>query len=126
MNVALSLKEIQRVLKDGGVYMFISYGSPENRTLHFERAHLKFSLQTFQIAPSSAKSKDSIHYVYILRKQEGADEQCALNWPTVEAQVKKEQEEEELYNESDDDDEDYGDEIGGGISEINNQSEEGH
>ena len=47
MNVALALKEVQRVLKTDGVYMFISYGSPENRTFHFQRAHLKFNLQTF-------------------------------------------------------------------------------
>jgi hypothetical protein len=27
-------KEVQRVLKSGGIYMVISYGAPENRLFH--------------------------------------------------------------------------------------------
>lgn len=34
LNVAIMTKEIQRVLKVGGLYMIISYGQPENRTFH--------------------------------------------------------------------------------------------
>jgi ubiquinone/menaquinone biosynthesis C-methylase UbiE len=34
LNVAIMTKEIQRVLKIGGIYMIISYGQPENRTFH--------------------------------------------------------------------------------------------
>jgi len=34
-NVAKMMKEVQRVLKVGGVYIAISYGFPENRNLHF-------------------------------------------------------------------------------------------
>jgi len=34
LNVALMTKEIQRVLKTGGIYMIISYGMPENRLFH--------------------------------------------------------------------------------------------
>ena len=34
LNVALMTKEIQRVLKTGGIYMIISYGQPENRVFH--------------------------------------------------------------------------------------------
>jgi len=37
MNVALCLKEAQRVMKEGAAYVFISYGTPENRTFHFQR-----------------------------------------------------------------------------------------
>jgi ubiquinone/menaquinone biosynthesis C-methylase UbiE len=34
LYVAIMTKEIQRVLKIGGIYMIISYGQPENRTFH--------------------------------------------------------------------------------------------
>lgn len=34
LNVAIMIKEVQRVLKVGGVYMIISYGQPENRIFH--------------------------------------------------------------------------------------------
>ena len=34
-NVALMLKECQRVLKTGGYYFGVSYGAPENREFHF-------------------------------------------------------------------------------------------
>jgi ubiquinone/menaquinone biosynthesis C-methylase UbiE len=27
-------KEVQRILKSGGIYMVISYGAPENRLFH--------------------------------------------------------------------------------------------
>ena len=35
INVAKMTKEIYRTLKEGGVYMVISYGKPENRIPHF-------------------------------------------------------------------------------------------
>jgi ubiquinone/menaquinone biosynthesis C-methylase UbiE len=34
INVAIMTKEVQRVLKVGGIYMVISYGQPENRMNH--------------------------------------------------------------------------------------------
>ena len=34
VNTAIMIKEIQRVLKPGGIYMIISYGTPENRVFH--------------------------------------------------------------------------------------------
>jgi ubiquinone/menaquinone biosynthesis C-methylase UbiE len=34
LNVAVMTKEIQRVLKTGGIYLIISYGQPENRVMH--------------------------------------------------------------------------------------------
>lgn len=29
------MKEIQRVLKSGGIYILVSYGKPKNRLFHF-------------------------------------------------------------------------------------------
>ena len=44
MNTAMMMKECQRVLKVDGAYMGISYGTPENRLLHYKRPHLKMSV----------------------------------------------------------------------------------
>lgn len=40
IKVARMMQEVQRVLKTGGVYIAISYGKPESRSIHFERPHL--------------------------------------------------------------------------------------
>ena len=43
-----------------GAYMAISYGTPENRVLHYKRPNLKFNISTFEIAPEGKKSQDSV------------------------------------------------------------------
>ena len=53
MNTALMMRECQRVLKPDAAYLCVSYGTPENRVLHYKRGHLKLSVQTFQVAPSA-------------------------------------------------------------------------
>ena len=77
-NVAYMMNESQRVLKVGGCYMAISYGCPENRLLHFEREHLSFDISIFTIkknnTAASEFSKDKLHYVYCLVKNEEAKE----------------------------------------------------
>lgn len=49
LNVAIMTKEVQRVLKSGGIYMVISYGIPENRVFHFEREHLALDIKIYTI-----------------------------------------------------------------------------
>ena len=49
INVAIMIKEIQRVLRNGGIYMIISYGQPENRIFHLEREHLSFDINIYTI-----------------------------------------------------------------------------
>lgn len=49
INVAKMLREVDRVLKVGGVYMVISYGQPENRIFHFERDFLNFDVTIYTI-----------------------------------------------------------------------------
>lgn len=44
LNVAAMLKEVQRVMKVGAVYVVISYGQPEDRIGHFYRQHLSLDL----------------------------------------------------------------------------------
>lgn len=44
LNTAIMLKEAQRVLKVGGVYIAISYGKPETRGFHFTRSFFSWKL----------------------------------------------------------------------------------
>ena len=80
INVAIMLKEVQRVLKDGGIYMIISYGKPENRVMHLKRKHLDFEVSIFTIKKESQITVDDIddsskiHYVYICKKNKNANE----------------------------------------------------
>jgi EEF1A lysine methyltransferase 4 len=90
LNTALMMRECQRVLKVDGAYLCVSYGTPENRVLHYKRPHLKLSVQTFQVSPPNTQGKElptppSIHYVYICNKIEGADDQAVAKWDEVEA-----------------------------------------
>lgn len=47
LNVCKMMCECQRVLKEGGYYIAISYGQPENRMFHFKREFLHCNVQTF-------------------------------------------------------------------------------
>ena len=49
VNVAVMLKECQRVLKTGGIYIAISYGTPSTRDFHFIRDHLDFKLTILEL-----------------------------------------------------------------------------
>ncbi|OMJ94504.1 hypothetical protein SteCoe_2276 [Stentor coeruleus] len=81
INVAKMTKEVQRVLKVGGVYMAISYGIPDTRLEHFSWKHLNWEVSYQIIGPEL----DGAHYLYLCRKKEGADEICDENWEDVEA-----------------------------------------
>ena len=66
LAAARMLNEIQRVLKTGGIYMIISYGSPSNRLSHLKRPHLSFDIECFVMSshrpiypPSSPSSSSS-------------------------------------------------------------------
>ena len=77
LNVAKMMKECQRTLKTGGAYVAISYGCPENRVFHYLQQHLKFSLQSFKIAKTHKETgHPSLHYIYVLKKEPGADQVC--------------------------------------------------
>ena len=83
INVALMLKEVQRVLKDDGIYMIISYGKPENRLLHLERKHLSFDVSIFTIKKDFTDEEDDqeinkVHYVYICKKNKNWNEAAEL------------------------------------------------
>ena len=76
INVAKMIKEVQRVLKVGGYYMIVSYGSPEYRVLHLNRKFEKFKIEILKIEKDFVEEDgyDKHHYIYLCQKLEGADE----------------------------------------------------
>ena len=73
LNTAIMLKESQRVLKVGGVYIAISYGKPETRAFHFTRSFLSWKLQQFTLYPVEFKDEEDkeqrSHYIYVCTKR---------------------------------------------------------
>ena len=76
INVAKMIKEVQRVLKVGGYYMIVSYGTPEYRMLHLNRKFEKFKIEILKIEKDFVEEDgyDKHHYIYLCQKLEGADE----------------------------------------------------
>ena len=68
VNVALMTKEISRILKDGGIYLVISYGRPEYRLYHLERKHLCYDIKVIEINQNKGKPGESTHFGYICKK----------------------------------------------------------
>ena len=86
-NSANFLKEIDRVLKDDGIYISITYGVPESRLRHFtpkvgNSYNWGSDLKTMRIAKTTYKKSEVVdagkaikmddgkhfHYVYIMKK----------------------------------------------------------
>ena len=74
INTAKMTKEVSRVLKTGGIYCIISYGTPENRVFHLERDHLGFDVKIFTIKREESDEEEKLHYAYISTKKEEANE----------------------------------------------------
>jgi ubiquinone/menaquinone biosynthesis C-methylase UbiE len=105
LNVAIMTKEVQRVLKNDGVYMVISYGQPENRVLHLEREHLSLDLNVFTIKKNyhideedDSQQYEKIHYVYLCRKRDDADEVSKAYFQKVYDDLEKQEKFEEKFN----------------------------
>lgn len=98
-NVALMLKEVQRVLKVGGYYMIISYGTPEFRLFHLQRKFLDFEVQiltTPKDYENNAEEDDEMdknNYVYICKKLPGGDAKSKQFFETTYNELEKEEEE---------------------------------
>lgn len=90
LKVATMLNECQKVLKTGGYYVAISYGTPESREFHFQRDMLGWELQTFKIErQNSHNGQDSVHFVYICKKVEGCDELSLKEWEQIKFELNK-------------------------------------
>ncbi|KAL0234319.1 hypothetical protein PCE1_001355 [Barthelona sp. PCE] len=73
-NAYLMNKEVQRVLKPGGVFICISYGTPDSRLDHFSRHGLNWTTETKTIpkalATDDPSNPSSYFYVYVMRKRQ--------------------------------------------------------
>jgi len=109
INVAKMIKEVQRVLKVGGYYMIVSYGTPEYRMLHLNRKFEKFKIEILKIEKDFVEEDgyDKHHYIYLCQKLEGADEKSQKYFDkTMEELIKQQEaeEEEEIQEENDKED----------------------
>ncbi len=108
INVAKMIKEVQRVLKVGGYYMIVSYGSPDYRLLHLERKFEKFNIEVLKIEKDFVEEDgyDKHHYIYLCQKLEGADEISQKFFDvTLEELIKQQKSEEEEDEQEDNDNE---------------------
>jgi len=112
INVAKMIKEVQRVLKVGGYYMIVSYGTPEYRMLHLNRKFEKFKIEILKIEKDFVEEDgyDKHHYIYLCQKLEGADEISQKFFDStldelIKQQKMEEEEEEEVETEKDEKDE---------------------
>lgn len=106
INVAKMIKEVQRVLKVGGYYMIVSYGTPEYRMLHLNRKFEKFKIEILKIEKDFVEEDGYVkhHYIYLCQKLEGADEISQKYFDkTMEELIKQQEteEEEEIQEEND-------------------------
>ena len=110
INVAKMIKEVQRVLKVGGYYMIISYGTPEYRMLHLSRKFEKFKIEILKIEKDFVEEDgyDKHHYIYLCQKLEGADEISQKFFDsTLEELIKQQKMEEEEEEEVETEKEEY-------------------
>ena len=106
INVAKMIKEVQRVLKVGGYYMIVSYGTPDYRLLHLERKFEKFNIEVLKIEKDFVEEDgyDKHHYIYLCQKLEGADEISQKFFDDTLEELIKQQKSEEEEDEQDDND----------------------
>ena len=104
INVAKMIKEVQRVLKVGGYYMIVSYGSPDYRLLHLERKFEKFNIEVLKIEKDFVEEDgyDKHHYIYLCQKLEGADEISQKFFDVTLEELIKQQKSEEEEDEQED------------------------
>lgn len=84
LSVAQMTREVQRVLKLGGHYLSVSYGNPENRSVHFESPHLNWTLQHCKVGQET--DLKSLHFAYVCEKKEDWEEADA-RWDAVVREV---------------------------------------
>lgn len=77
------MKEVQRVLKTGGIYFAISYGDPESRMDNFDWPHLSLDVNHVIVGDDPER----VHYGYLGIKNPGADALCVEHWEMVESHL---------------------------------------
>lgn len=73
-NVHKALSNISQLLKPGGAYLVVSYGSPMFRLNHLQKEEFSWNveLQTLEKptlnTPAEIEEKSNVHYIYICKK----------------------------------------------------------
>ena len=93
-NTARMTKEVQRVLKAGGVFLVISCGIPDERVEFLQWKHLAWNIESTMINEGS----NTPHFLYVCKKKENADEVCLENWESTLNALKEEEDEDALYS----------------------------
>lgn len=103
LMAAKMLSEVQRVLKTGGYYIMVSYGEPESRLFHVERAFLSFDITYWKMTNTVTQRKHAdtdseeettrVNYIYVCKKLPDANEMAALYYSLTLEQLEKEEEE---------------------------------
>mmetsp|Transcript_43960 Transcript_43960/g.70279 ORF Transcript_43960/g.70279 Transcript_43960/m.70279 type:complete len:234 (+) Transcript_43960:70-771(+) len=81
--IASYMTEVQRILRPGGVFLCITYGSPDTRLEHFQHRHLEFNVLQREIRSDGESSK---HWAYICRKADVVGSAPSL-WPEVKKEL---------------------------------------
>ena len=80
-NTAKLCAEVSRVLKPGGIFFIVSYGTPENRLNHLDKEDLYgwivevLTIPKPTISAAALPASDDVngfHYIYICRKSGGS------------------------------------------------------
>ncbi len=97
LNAAMMLREVQKVLKTGGIYMLVSCGEPDMRMVHLMREHLSFEISVqclkkvyFLEQEGQEVMQEKMHYVYLCKKKSGADAKSSENFQKVYFELQRE------------------------------------
>jgi ubiquinone/menaquinone biosynthesis C-methylase UbiE len=115
LNVAVMLKEVQRVLKTGGVFILVTYGDPESRMSHLTRGHLNFDIKFqclkksyyIQSEDGSNSLQEKTHYIYLCKNKTGSDFITNNNFQNVFCELERG----DVIGFDQEDEENFGDEI---------------
>mmetsp|Transcript_132041 Transcript_132041/g.232553 ORF Transcript_132041/g.232553 Transcript_132041/m.232553 type:complete len:270 (-) Transcript_132041:64-873(-) len=86
LTIATYLKEVTRVLRPGGVFLCISYGAPDTRTVFFQLPHLDWSYRQVEIPPKQAGG--GTHWAYICHLNETPGGGGVIPWAELEKSLK--------------------------------------
>ncbi|CAE7560268.1 EEF1AKNMT [Symbiodinium pilosum] len=64
-NIMIYLMQVSRVLRESGVFLVISYGTPDTRLEFLTLKHLRFEVQVVDLPPNETSK---VHYLYICKK----------------------------------------------------------
>jgi hypothetical protein len=68
ISVCQMIEEVYRVLKPDGIYLIISYASPNFRLENLKREHVNFDIQISEMKRKNEEGNELVHYLYVCKK----------------------------------------------------------